>query len=408
LIDALASALRGVGAHKLRSFLTILGIVIGVAAVISLMSVGQGAQARILENIETLGANLLQVRPGQSVGPGGIRGVAGGVQSLTLEDADAIASEVPHLDAVAPVYQTSMQIVAADENTSATVAGTTSGYFRAYGLDLARGTLFSDYDYHRAARVAVLGATVAETLFGNADPVGAVVKAGGHVIRIVGVLQPKGASFTSPDEFVLVPLTAMQQMVAQPRTTRGESIVSTIALSVTEGEYADEVKEAVGSLLRSRHRLDPGEEDDFSIMSTEEIAGTMTEVTQTLTMFLGAIAAISLLVGGIGVMNIMLVSVLERRREIGIRKALGAQERSIWLQFLTEAALLSFSGGLIGVASGWGVASLISYLGYVETVVAPDIVVLAVSVSVGVGLFFGFYPAWQASRLDPIEALRME
>jgi putative ABC transport system permease protein len=212
----------------------------------------------------------------------------------------------------------------------------------------------------------------------------------------------------SPDDAILIPLTAMQQTVAQPRTAQGERVVSSIALTVSNEEQADYVVEEIAHLLRTRHQLSPNEDDDFSILSMEEIASAVSEAIGTMTLLLGAIAAISLLVGGIGVMNIMLVSVLERTREIGIRKALGARERDIWSQFLIEAAFLTFTGGIIGVIVGWVVSYLVSAMGIMTTVVTADIVILAVSVSVGIGLFFGFYPAWNASRLNPIEALRYE
>jgi putative ABC transport system permease protein len=231
---------------------------------------------------------------------------------------------------------------------------------------------------------------------------------GGIIVRVIGVLESKGGMFGSPDDAILIPLTAMQQTVAQPRTVQGERVVSSLALTVSDEEQADYVVEEITSLLRTRHHLSPNEDNDFNIMSMEEIASMLSEAIGTMTLLLGAIAAISLLVGGIGVMNIMLVSVLERTREIGIRKALGARERDIWIQFLMEAAFLTFTGGIIGVILGWVVSYIISSTGVLTTVVSADIVILAVSVSVGIGLFFGFYPAWNASRLNPIEALRFE
>jgi len=231
---------------------------------------------------------------------------------------------------------------------------------------------------------------------------------GNNIVRVVGVLESKGAMMGSPDDAILIPLSAMQQMVAQPRTSQGERVVSSIALTVSDEEQASYVVDETTALLRSRHQLGPGMEDDFSITSMEEIASTLSEAIGTMTLLLGAIAAISLLVGGIGVMNIMLVSVLERTREIGIRKALGARERDIWGQFLIEAVFLTFAGGIIGVILGWVAALAVNTTGLVTTVVSADIVILAVSVSVGIGLFFGFYPAWNASRLNPIDALRAE
>jgi putative ABC transport system permease protein len=256
--------------------------------------------------------------------------------------------------------------------------------------------------------VAVLGPNVAETLFGSTDPIGQQMRMGTIIVRVIGVLESKGAMFGSPDDAIFIPLTAMQQTVAQPRTPQGGRIVSSVSLTVSDSSQTQNVIDAITSLLRTRHHLAASADNDFNIMSTEEIVKMMTTTTNTLTLLLGAVAAISLLVGGIGVMNIMLVSVLERTREIGIRKALGARDRDIWSQFLVEAALLSFVGGIIGVIFGWGISALIDSLGVMSTVVTADVVILAVSVSIGIGLFFGFYPAWNASRLNPIEALRSE
>ena len=406
-LEPFSTAWVGVVTHKLRSFLTILGIVIGVAAVITLMSIGRGAEARIISNIESMGSDLITIRPGAFTF-GGVRGAAGGAATLTMEDATAISEQVPYISAVSPYYSSNLQLVVGGQNTNASVTGTTPEYMPVNNLEIASGTFFLAQDYQRGAKVAVLGANVAETLFGSANPVGQQMRMGTIIVRVIGVLESKGAMFGSPDDAIFIPLTAMQQTVAQPRTAQGARIVSSIALTVSDEEQADYVVEEITSLLRTRHQLGPLDEDDFNIMSMEELASTLSEAIGTMTLLLGAIAAISLLVGGIGVMNIMLVSVLERTREIGIRKALGARERDIWTQFLIEAAFLTFTGGIIGVIVGWAVSYIISSTGLLTTVVTADIVILAVSVSVGIGLFFGFYPAWNASRLNPIEALRSE
>jgi len=277
--------------------------------------------------------------------------------------------------------------------------------------EIASGSFFSESDYQRGAKVAIIGSDVAETLFGGTNPVGQQVRMGSMIVRVIGVLESEETvmwGFSDPNNAVLIPLTAMQQTVAQPRTNQGEHVISYISLTVSDEEQADYVVEEITGLLRSRHQLGTLDDDDFSIMSIEEIASAVSEATGTFTIFLGAIAGIALLVGGIGVMNIMLVSVVERTREIGILKALGARERDIWGQFLTEAAFLSLTGGIIGVAAGLAVSSIVSSMGLMTTVVSADIVLLAISVSVGIGLFFGFYPARQASRLNPIEALRSE
>jgi len=408
-LEPLSTAWIGVVTHKLRSFLTILGIVIGVAAVITLMSIGRGVTADVLERIGSMGANLVTISPGASTGFGGIRGATGSSQTLTMADAEAISDQISYIEAVAPSYSSNLQLVVGGENTNARVTGVTTEYIQVNDLEIASGAFFSEYDYQRGTKVVVLGSNVADTLFEDVNPVGQQIRMGSVIARVVGVMESKGQVFGfSPDDAILIPLTAMQQAVAQPRTAQGERVVSSIALTVSEEEQPEYVIAEITSLLRTRHQLGALDDDDFSIMSVEEISETIAEASAMMTLLLGAIAAISLLVGGIGVMNIMLVSVLERTREIGIRKALGARERDIWTQFLLEAALLSFAGGIIGVIVGWVVSYIVSSMGLMTTLVTADIVILAVSVSVGIGLFFGFYPAWNASRLNPIEALRSE
>ena len=405
IFNFLSTVWLGLITHKLRSFLTILGVVIGVAAVITLMSVGRGAEAQILANIKSLGSNLITISPGGFT----FFGVRGGMsQTLTSQDAEAISEQVGNITAVAPSYSSGMQLVAGSKNTSAQITGTTPEYMTVNNLEIASGTFFSYDDYNRGNKVVVLGPNVVEDLFGESDPIGQQMRMGTIVVRVIGVLESKGGMFSSTDSGALMPLTAMQQTVAQPRTPQGGRVVSTISLTVTDEQYTQAVIDSITSLLRNRHQLTPIAQDDFNIMSTEEIASSVSEAMGTFSLLLGAIAAISLLVGGIGVMNIMLVSVLERTREIGIRKALGARERDIWGQFLIEAALLSLTGGVIGIALGWVLSYILGKTGFMPTLVTADVVVLAVSVAVGIGLFFGFYPAWNASRLDPIEALRSE
>lgn len=405
--EPLTTAWVGVVTHKLRSSLTILGIVIGVAAVISLMSIGKGAQASILERIGSLGSNLITINPGAS-NFGGVRSATGSTRTLTQEDAQAIAAQANHIALIAPTYSSNLQLIVGGKNTNSMVTGVPPEYQAIQNLKVADGAFFSDYEYQRGAKVAVLGSEVKVTLFGDTEPIGQQIRMGSNIVRVIGILESKGAAFGSPDDAILIPLTAMQQMVAQPRTTQGERIVSSIALTVDDEKQASSVVEEITSLLRTRHRLSADADNDFRITSMEELAQTVTEATGTMTLLLGAIAAISLLVGGIGVMNIMLVSVLERTREIGIRKALGAREHDIWIQFLIEAAFLTLAGGIIGVAIGWLVSFFVNRSGVITSLVSADIVILAVSVSVGIGLFFGFYPAWNASRLDPIEALRAD
>ncbi len=406
-LEPFGTAWVGVATHKLRSSLTILGIVIGVAAVITLMSIGKGAEADILSRIGSLGSDLITIRPG-ATSFGGVRSAAGSSATLTTEDAEAIASNVPYVAVVAPFYSRSLQLVAGDNNMNTSVTGVTPAYQQVSNLSLSSGAFFSEFEYQRNEMVAILGVNVKETLFADDDPVGQRMRIGSIAVRVTGVLSKKGDMFGSPDDAVFIPLTVMQQAVAQPRTAQGGHVVSSIALKVSDEKQASNVVGEITSLLRARHELAATANNDFTVTSMEELAATISAATGTMTLLLGAIAAISLLVGGIGVMNIMLVSVLERTREIGIRKALGARERDIWTQFLIEAGSLTLAGGVIGVITGWVVSHVITSFGQMTTLVSADIVVLAVSVSVGIGLFFGFYPAWNASRLNPIEALRSE
>lgn len=403
-INFLNTVWIGVSTHKLRSFLTILGVVIGVAAVITLMSVGKGSTEQILANIQSMGSDLMTIRPGASMF-GGVRG--GSSQTLTLEDAEAIAEQVPYVSAVAPQQSSNLQLVVGGENMNTSVTGVTPSYWEVQNLALTSGNFFYEEQYQRGTKVAVIGSNVKETLFGDTDPVGQKLRMGTIIVTVIGVLEEEGG-FMGPDDAVYIPLTALQQTVALQKTSQGGRIVSSISLTVSDEEKTDLVIEDITSLLRTRHRLGFGVEDDFNIMSVQEIAEAVTESTQTMTNLLGAIAAISLLVGGIGVMNIMLVSVLERTREIGIRKALGAREGDILGQFLFEAILLTFAGGIIGAALGWGISALVDRTEQYSTIVTADIVILAVSVAVVIGLFFGIYPAWNAARLNPIESLRSE
>ena len=406
-LDSLSAAWSGVITHKLRSSLTMLGIVIGITAVIALMSIGRGVEAEVISQIESLGSNLVFITPGWTTEEEAWA-AGGSAQTITQEDAAAIAEQVPSVSSVAPVLASNLQLMVGGENVGAQVFGVTPEHMQVNNLEIAHGAFFTEYDYQRGARVAVLGSNVKETLFGDADPIGQQMWMGGIVVRVIGVLESKEAMEGSPNDNIFIPLTTFQQTVYQPRTAQGDHVVHYITLTVSEGEQGDYVIDEITELLRSRHQLAANADDDFEIISMEEIIETVSEITGTIAIFLGAIAGISLLVGGVGVMNIMLVSVTERRREIGILKALGATGRDIWTQFLMEAAFLTLAGGIIGIALGWGLSYLVSSMGQIPSVVTADIVILAVSVAVGIGLFFGFYPAWKASRLNPIEALRFE
>ncbi len=408
--EPFSTAWVGVATHKLRSFLTILGVVIGVAAVITLMSIGKGTSARILSNFQNLGSNLLFISPGATVSSFNVRSALGSAQTLTFEDATAISSQVAEIELVVPYRTTSMQIIAGNNNIGAMITGVTPEYQDIYKLTLSSGYFIQPNQYDSAQKAAVLGSGIKETLFGDDDPVGQSVRMGSHVWRIIGVLEPRGQSFGigSNDNSVIIPLSTLQQIVTQSRNSRGENIVNGIVLSVTHEKYLSQVMTDITNLLRNRHRLSINAENDFNITSIQQLTSTISEATNILTLLLGAIAAISLLVGGIGVMNIMLVSVIERTREIGIRKALGARERDIWGQFVIEATFMTLVGGILGILIGWGASYIVSRFTQLPTIVSADIVILAVSVSAGIGIFFGFYPAWQASRLNPIEALRHE
>jgi putative ABC transport system permease protein len=386
-----------------------LGIVVGVAAVIILMAVGKGSTQSIVSRFSSLGANTLTVSPGSSQQQGGVRLAFGSASTLTLEDSEAIAANVNHVAAVAPTSSTQVQAIVGKLNERATVTGVTPEYAQVNGLQIAEGEFISADDNSSEARVVVIGSNVQTVLFPDSDPIGQTIRAGNYIVTVIGVLQSSGQStFGSTDNAVLIPLGTLQLLGGQQTTKNGDHVVSSIGVEITDTKYVTAVTNDITTLLLDRHQILDTASADFSVTSVEALLSNLTSVTNQLTLLLGAIAAISLLVGGIGVMNIMLVSVLERTREIGIRKALGARESDIWAQFLIEAAFLTFTGGIVGVLIGWGGAYIINRMGTYATVVTPDIIILAVSVSVGIGLFFGFYPAWNASRLEPIKALRTE
>jgi putative ABC transport system permease protein len=407
IFEPLTTAINGVVSHKLRSFLTMLGIVIGVGAVIALMSIGKGAESAILSSIQGLGTNLLFIQPG-STSQGGVKTAIGSAQSLTQEDAEAIEQEISNVVFVVPTANTNSQIVYSGQNVNGRITGITPQYQDILNVQFASGYGIAEEDYFSKNKVAVLGSKVGTNLFGTDDPVGQVIRMGQIQLRVIGLLQPKGASMLGDvDNAVLIPLTTMYEVSARLQTTKGEHIINSIVIQVTDPKLTTTVTEDVTSLLRYRHQLTTSD-NDFTITSQQDLINTISGAMGSLTFLLGAIAAISLLVGGIGVMNIMLVSVIERTREIGIRKALGAREIEIVAQFLIEALLLTITGGAFGIAFGWGASRLVTDLLGFNTLVSPDIVILAFSISVGIGVVFGLYPAWRGSRLNPIEALRYE
>ena len=408
LVGLLGAVWGGISTHKLRSLLTMLGIVIGVTAVIILLAVCKGTTESVVSRISSLGANTLFISPGFTQ-TSGVRTAFGSANTLTLEDANAIAANVANVQAVAPSSTTTVQAIAGNQNMRATVTGVTPDYATVYGVKMAEGDFITADDYNSNARIAVIGATVATTLFPDSDPLGQQIRAGNYILNVTGVMQSSGQSIAgSTDNSIITPFTTLQLLGGQSLTKNGDHVVRTIGIMETDVKYATQVTNDITALLLDRHAITDPTKADFQITSVEALLASVNSITGQLTLLLGAIAAISLLVGGIGVMNIMLVSVLERTREIGIRKALGAKESDIWSQFLVEAIFLTFSGGIIGVIFGVGGALIINRTGLFTTVITSSSIILAVSVSVGIGLFFGFYPAWNASRLEPIKALRTE
>jgi putative ABC transport system permease protein len=391
--------IKSLTANKLRTVLAMLGIIIGVGAVIAMLALGSGAQKSVMARFTSMGTNLLSITPGQR----GSHGVTTGTQqNLTLEDAQAIAREVEGVTLVAPSVQGSAQLKYLNRNTRTSVFGSAVSYFDIRTVEIDRGRVFTEGEVDRMARVAVIGPTAAKNVFGENDPVNETVKVNGINFRVIGLSKAKGEGWMSPDDRIIVPYTtAMQQLF-------GVDYLRGIDVQTADETGLDKVEEKVTALLRTRHRLTGDAEDDFEIHNMEEIRKSATEVTNTFKYLLGGIAAISLLVGGIGIMNIMLVTVTERTREIGIRKAIGATEGNILTQFLAESVIISGLGGVIGLGVGLAAAWIIPRFAPMKTLVDWSSAVLAISVSAGVGIFFGFYPAWRASRLDPIEALRYE
>ena len=389
--------------NRLRAALTVLGIVIGVAAVIATLAIGQGARAAVQAQIRSLGANTLTVIPG-TITASGARGGMGSITTLNPDDALAIKRECPAVDAVAPGVRTLAQVVAGDANWSTQVQGTTADFSIIRQWPVESGVFITDSDVRGAAKVCVLGKNVARELFGDVDPIGATVRLKDIPFRVVGVLATKGGTGWGgdQDDTILVPITTAQ------RRLMGITHVNWVVASAVSESQVDAAVTQITDLLRQRHRIHPGDNDDFFIRTQLEAANTAEATSRVMTLLLASIAAVSLLVGGIGIMNIMLVSVTERTREIGIRRAIGAKRADILMQFLVEAAFLSLAGGALGVGLGTVAASLISSLARWPTMIEPSAVALAFGFASLVGLFFGFYPARRASRLDPIEALRYE
>ncbi len=398
--NSILLAFREIRRNVLRSFLTILGIVIGVAAVITMVTIGGGATAQVSQQISSLGSNLLMVTPGKRLGPG----QSSDTVPFKVSDAEAITRDIRSIAAVAPVSSQSLQAVSGNENWSTNVTGTDNSYFKVTNRSVRTGRTFSETELRSGAAVCVLGETVRKKLFGNQDPVGAKIRLQKLSCKIIGLLETKGQSTMGQDQddLVVIPLRTLQRRVT------GSQNVSLIQVSVQDGASTEKVQQDIGKLMRERRHLAADEEDNFNVMDMKEITKMLTGTTQMLTALLSAVAAVSLLVGGIGIMNIMLVSVTERTHEIGIRLAIGALEREVLMQFLVEAVVLSSFGGLLGIVLALAGSLWLSGLLNVPFVFNAGIVIVAFLFSAAVGVIFGYFPALKAARLDPIVALRHE
>jgi len=406
-LATLRIALRALLRNKMRSFLTTLGVVIGVGAVIAMVAIGEGAKAQVAQTFAQMGTNVLIVLPGSSQA-GGARGGFGSQPTLTWDDLKAIQTELPSVKVAAPQLRSNAQVLSDDQNWTTSVSGTTPEFFDLRSWPVSAGAPLGASDVEAGTKVAVLGQTVATKLFGTgSDPVGQNIRIKNIPFQVAGVLAPKGQSPTGQDydDAVYIPVTTFQSKV---QGGLQKYLSGQILVAASSTDDTARAQREITTLLRDRHRIGAGQDDDFSIRNLAEIAGAQQQGTDTLTTLLASIAAVSLLVGGIGIMNIMLVSVTERTREIGVRMAIGAKPRHILLQFLVEALSLSLLGGLVGIALGAGASGWLAARFQWPTLVRPDVVVIAVLFSALVGIVFGLYPARKASRLDPIDALRFE
>lgn len=405
ILENILNALGAIGSNKMRSALTMLGIIIGVASVVLMIAIGQGAQKSITSRIQSLGTNLLAISPG-SPSQTNVRfgGGSGGSSTLPNEDIDAIRASVDGLSGIAPQVQSRMQAIAGNINTSTSVVGTTPDYALVRNAAVTQGSFITEEHETAADKVVVLGSQTAATLFPDGrNPLGEDIRLQNHIFTVVGVLQSKGQQGASnQDEIAIIPLSTMQQRVT------GQSTVSTINVSVADAADMERIQQLITTVLLNAHRITDTSKQDFTVLNQADAVETLNDVTATFTLLLGGIAAISLIVGGIGVMNIMLVSVTERTREIGLRKAIGAKKRDIMLQFLVESTILSVLGGVIGVLLSVAGAWLTNTYFSLGATIAPSSMLLAFFFSAGVGISFGMLPAWKAAKLRPIEALRYE
>jgi putative ABC transport system permease protein len=402
-VTTLNVALRALRRNKLRSVLTTLGIIIGVGAVIAMVGIGSGAKAQVEAQIASLGENVILIFSG-SVTSSGLHTGWGSAGTLKVEDAEAIAREISGVTAVSPEVRTVRQVAAGNQNWYTQILGEGPDYFDLRKWPLADGSPFTEQDVRGANKVCVIGKTVAQQLYGNEDPLGQIVRIQGVPFVVVGLLTPKGLSVmgTDQDDVIIMPYTSAMKRVIGTTSLRGISVQAASASQLAA------VQKQITDLLRQRHRITQGKDDDFTVRNQQEIADAATATSRVMTVLLGAIASVSLVVGGIGIMNIMLVSVTERTREIGIRMAVGARARDILLQFLSEAITLSSLGGVLGIILGVGSAKILSAVAKWPTLISPSSIIIAFLFSAAVGVFFGFYPARKASQLDPIEALRYE
>lgn len=401
--ESFSMAFTALLANKMRSLLTMLGIIIGVGAVIAMVSVGMGVRSNVVSSISSLGSNMLIVSPG-SANKGGVRGAAGSHTSLKYEDAQAIKTKVKNIDFVSPTVSRSYQVVYGNQNWNTSVQGVTPEFMAIRSLEVEAGSFITENDVNKRTRLAVIGSTVATNLFGTSNPVGQNIRIDNQPFKVIGVLASKGQSSMGQDQddMVIVPLTtAMERLMAI-------TYVSSVNIQVSDSNKMAQVQEDIEVLLRQRHRIIGGKEDDFNVRNLTSLMETMNQTTTMLTLLLGSIAGISLVVGGIGIMNIMMVSVTERTREIGIRKALGATFQNIMMQFLIESVVIGVVGGIIGIVVGCSLSTLVGKFGDFTTVITPLPIFISFTFSVGIGLFFGIYPARKAAKLDPIEALRYE
>ena len=407
-LSAMRIAFRALQVNKARSALTMLGIVIGVAAVIATVAVGSGATQRIQQQIASIGSNIIIVIPG-SVTSSGMRMGTGAAVTLTESDARDLAAQCPSVAVVAPVVRGGSQLVYENANWGSITMGVTPGYLTIRDLSIAKGAPFTQHDVDAATKVVVLGQTVVDNLFGDIDPIGKSIRVKKVPFTVVGVLARKGQSpmGQDQDDIVLIPLSSAKRKVLGIKSANADAVDS-IMLQATTDQKMQAAQDEAQALLRQRHHLQPAQDDDFSIRNMQEIFAAQESSSRVMSLMLAAVASVSLIVGGIGIMNIMLVSVRERTREIGLRQAVGAKTRDILTQFLVEAATLSVAGGIVGIALGVAASFLVSRLADWQTVVGPGAVLLAVFFSALVGIGFGYYPARKAAYMDPIEALRYE